>query len=344
MRGLHVDNNRVTSAATMTDIALRLATSDDLVALDAVMTAAIDELQKGVLSPEQIAASHAVMGLDRQLVADGTYFVALIDGQIAGCGGWSRRATLYGGDHSTQLREPRLLDPETEPARIRAMYTNPAFARRGVGRAVLAHCEAAARAEGFRQAELMGTMAGLPLYLSAGYTVIEAVVETRGGVPVPLQRMGKPLAMTDAAVCRVGEGLLDHSWPVAHWRHAQHCMATLWLVRAHPDRDLVADLPEIIRSYNVAQGGQNTDSGGYHHTITLFYLSEIQRFSDAHAALGLGPACDALLAGPIGEKDHPLRHWSRDCLMSREARLGFVAPDQVPVVWSDAVRARLNTM
>jgi GNAT superfamily N-acetyltransferase len=126
-------------------------------------------LQQGFLSPEQIVSSRAVMGLDRQLVVDGTYFVAELDGAIAGCGGWSRRATLYGGDHSAGLREPRLLDPASEPARIRAMYTHPDFARRGVGRALLAHCEAAARDEGFAACELMGTMAGIPLYLASGY-------------------------------------------------------------------------------------------------------------------------------------------------------------------------------
>lgn len=177
----------------ITEIAFRIAQTADLPALDAVMDAAIGQLQQGFLTPEQIESSRAVMGLDRQLVADGTYFIALIDKSIAGCGGWSRRATLYGGDHSTGLREPRLLDPAHEPARIRAMYTHPDFARRGVGRALLAHCEAAARAEGFGEVELMGTMAGIPLYLSAGYCTVEHVLDDRGGAPVPLQRMRKRL-------------------------------------------------------------------------------------------------------------------------------------------------------
>jgi GNAT superfamily N-acetyltransferase len=155
------------------------------------MDAAISQLQQGFLSPEQIESSRAIMGLDRQLVTDGTYFIALIDDVIAGCGGWSRRATLYGGDHSAGLREPRLLDPHSEPARIRAMYTHPAFARRGLGRAILAHCEAAARAEGFVAFELMGTLSGVPLYLSAGYRVIEDIADDRGGAPVPMKRMRK---------------------------------------------------------------------------------------------------------------------------------------------------------
>jgi GNAT superfamily N-acetyltransferase len=172
-------------------ISFRTAVPADLAALRGVMDGAIAQLQQGFLSAEQIESSRAVMGLDRQLVADGTYFVALLDDAIAGCGGWSRRATLYGGDHSAGLREPRLLDPAGEPARIRAMYTHPAYARRGVGRALLAHCEAAARAEGFAACELMGTMAGVPLYLSAGYRVIEDITDDRGGAPVPMKRMRK---------------------------------------------------------------------------------------------------------------------------------------------------------
>lgn len=177
----------------MTEIAIRPATIDDIESLRAVMDAAIGQLQTGFLSPEQVESSRAVMGLDKQLVEDGTYFVAVIDGTIAGCGGWSRRATLYGGDHSAGLREPRLLDPATEAARIRAMYTVPAFARRGVGRALLAHCEAAARTEGFVACELMGTLSGVPLYTVSGYAVIEEIEDDRGGAPVPLKRMGKAL-------------------------------------------------------------------------------------------------------------------------------------------------------
>lgn len=172
---------------------IRVATREDLPRLLQVMDDAIAQLQHGFLDADQIASSRAVMGLDRQLVDDGTYFVAQIDGVVAGCGGWSRRATLYGGDHSTGLREPRLLDPAHEAARVRAMYTVPAFARRGVGRALLAHCEAAARAEGFVACELMGTRAGEPLYAAAGYEVIERIEDCTGGAPVPLARMRKTL-------------------------------------------------------------------------------------------------------------------------------------------------------
>src|SRR3569833_1357064 len=95
------------------------------------MAASIPELQRGFLTPAQIEASRTIMGLDRQLVADGTYFIVEHDGRIAGCGGRSRRATLYGGDH-TPGRDASLLDPAVDAARVRAMYTHPDFARRGV--------------------------------------------------------------------------------------------------------------------------------------------------------------------------------------------------------------------
>lgn len=119
------------------------------------------------------------MGLDTQLVEDGTYYVVESDGAVAGCGGWSRRATLYGGDHSAG-RDAALLDPTTDAARIRAMYTHPQFARRGVGRLILDTCERAAISEGFRSLELMSTMAGRPFYLAAGFHPVEVIEETSG--------------------------------------------------------------------------------------------------------------------------------------------------------------------
>lgn len=176
----------------MAGLTSRPAGPDDLPALETVMAAAIAELQRGFLTPEQIQASKTIMGLDRQLVADGTYFIVEDAGRIAGCGGWSRRATLYGGDH-TPGRDAALLDPATDAARVRAMYTHPDFVRRGVGRLILQLCEAAARAEGFHRLELMGTMSGRPLYESYGFIAIEEVVDARGGAPVPLTRMGKAI-------------------------------------------------------------------------------------------------------------------------------------------------------
>ena len=158
------------------------------------MERAILELQRPFLSAEQIAASKLSMGLDTQLIADGTYFAIVDGGELVGCGGWSKRATLYGGNHSAALRDDRLLDPATEPARIRAMYTDPAQVRRGIGRLILALCEAAARSAGFRRLELMATAAGEPLYRACGYHVIERVERmSPGGIAVPGAIMGKQL-------------------------------------------------------------------------------------------------------------------------------------------------------
>jgi GNAT superfamily N-acetyltransferase len=173
----------------------RLATEADLPALKALMGLSIDTLQKGFLDDAQIVASREVMGLDTQLVADGTYFLIESDGRLAGCGGWSRRATLYGGDHSTALRDAALLDPATGAARVRAMYTHPDFARQGIGRLILRLCEAAAAAEGFKRVQLMATLSGEPLYRACGYEEIERTAAAPvNGVVVPLILMGKPIA------------------------------------------------------------------------------------------------------------------------------------------------------
>jgi GNAT superfamily N-acetyltransferase len=179
----------------MTQLSHRLATEHDLPALRHLMERAIAQLQAGFLTPEQVVASALTMGLDTQLVRDRTYIVVAADGVMAGCGGWSFRSTLYGGDDSVVAREPRILDPASDAARIRAMYTDPDFVRRGIGRMVLAACETAARAAGFGRAEMMATLAGEPLYRACGYVPIEYVEsEPVPGVIVPLIRMGKVLA------------------------------------------------------------------------------------------------------------------------------------------------------
>jgi GNAT superfamily N-acetyltransferase len=171
----------------------RLAVPADLPDLQRLMTAAIQGLLPQFLTPEKVEASFAVMGVDSQLIVDGTYFILEENGVMAGCGGWSRRATLFGHNH-TAGRDARLLDPASEAARVRAMYTDPAFARRGVGRQILELCEAAARAEGFTRTELGATMGGEPLYRACGYEEIERMdVPTPGGVTVPITRMGKVL-------------------------------------------------------------------------------------------------------------------------------------------------------
>ena len=177
------------TSATLTH---RLAGRDDIDALRALMDAAISELQKPFLDESQIASSRAIMGLDTQLIDDGTYFVVKADGRLAGCGGWSRRATLYGGDQSPG-RSAVLLDPTKDAARVRAMYTHPQHTRKGVGRLILSLCERAARSEGFKKVELMATMAGEPLYRACGYEPCERLTDDRGGVAVPILRMSKPL-------------------------------------------------------------------------------------------------------------------------------------------------------
>jgi GNAT superfamily N-acetyltransferase len=178
----------------MKDAALlshRLATAADLPELRDLMEASIRELVGAFLDPARVEASFDMMGLDTQLVEDGTYFVVECENRIAGCGGWSRRATLFGGDHS-EGRDARLLDPENEPARVRAMYTHPDFARRGIGRLVLSLCEAAAAHAGFRSLELVATVAGEPLYLACGFEIVERIeVPTSKGVTVPCARMAR---------------------------------------------------------------------------------------------------------------------------------------------------------
>ena len=177
----------------MSEFSVRQATPRDLPNLREVMALAIAELQRGFLTAPQIAASAAVMGLDTQLIADQTYFIVEGAGRIAGCGGWSWRRTLFGGDHSAAQRDPGVLDPAQDAAKVRAMYTHPAFARQGVGRLLLRVCESAAADAGFRRVELMATLSGEPLYRAAGYEPVEHVIVGSGDDGVPLIRMAKTL-------------------------------------------------------------------------------------------------------------------------------------------------------
>ena len=172
----------------------RLATEDDLPAIRALMDLAIAEHLKAFLDPAQVELSKSIMGLDTQLIADRTYVLVEEQGRLAGCGGWSRRATLYGGAHSTSQPNAALLDMSKDAARIRAMYTHPDFARRGVGRLILQICENAAREAGFKAVELMATMSGEPLYRACGYHDIQRIIAaSKDGVDVPGVRMGKGL-------------------------------------------------------------------------------------------------------------------------------------------------------
>lgn len=169
---------------------LRPATTDDISDIKSLQQAAIERLQRNYLTPAQIKASHAAMGLDTQLIEDGTYFCVREGAQLVGCGGWSFRKTLYGGNHSAG-RSADTLNPETDRARIRAMYTHPDHAHRGIGRMIIEASEAAAIGAGYDAFEMAATMAGVPFYLKCGYTIESEWEDNNGAVPVPLCTMVK---------------------------------------------------------------------------------------------------------------------------------------------------------
>jgi GNAT superfamily N-acetyltransferase len=163
--------------------------------MDALIRRSGIQLSKGFYTDEQAAAiTRHVFGVDTQLVEDGTYFVVERDGDMLACGGWSKRATLFGGDQHKSGPDP-LLDPATQPARIRAFFVDPAVPRQGLGRMLMEHCEREAAAAGFRLMELAATMPGVPLYRACGFEGIEDLaLALPGGVSVPLTRMRKRIA------------------------------------------------------------------------------------------------------------------------------------------------------
>ena len=151
---------------------IRTATAADIPALEALIEQSVRQLQQADYSPSQIDGSiGSIFGIDRQLIQDATYFVAApinVPSQLVACGGWSFRRTLYGSDRLAD-RNDTLLDPAIDYAKIRAIFVHPAFARRGLGSLVLAHCEQAAQTAGFRRFEMGSTLTGLPLYILKGY-------------------------------------------------------------------------------------------------------------------------------------------------------------------------------
>jgi GNAT superfamily N-acetyltransferase len=176
------------------DYVIRKATLGDRPAVEDLIRVSARGLSRGDYSARQIEAAVAsVFGVDTSLILDATYFVADLAGTLIGCGGWSRRRTLFGGDQYAE-RDSGELDPETEPAKIRAFFVHPAYARRGVGRAILAACEGEARAGGFRSAELMATLPGVRLYRACGYEAGERVeYEIGDGVRIAFVPMRKDL-------------------------------------------------------------------------------------------------------------------------------------------------------
>ncbi|MHA7899662.1 MAG: GNAT family N-acetyltransferase [Henriciella sp.] len=172
---------------------LRIATREDIPAIEALMAASMKALLPKFLDAKQVERSSESMGVDTLLVDDGTYFLVYVEDTLAGCGGWSRRRTLYGGNHTTG-RDDVLADPTTEPAKIRAMYTHPDYTRRGIGRLLLKAGEDAARAEGFKAMEMGSTAPGRPLYEACGYELIEDLSQpNEDGTVVPILRMRKAL-------------------------------------------------------------------------------------------------------------------------------------------------------
>ncbi|MEX6633342.1 GNAT family N-acetyltransferase [Hyphococcus lacteus] len=175
----------------------RLATRADEPAIIELMRAAIAENMKAFLSAAEITAAQESMGLDRTLIDDGTYF--LIEANtpdcktLVGCGGWGKRRTLYGGDH-TKGRDDSFSNPATDAARIRAMYTHPRWTRRGIGTLLLDLGEAAAKSAGYKTIELGSTVPGEPLYRARGYVEFERDIErTENGAVNTIIRMRKSL-------------------------------------------------------------------------------------------------------------------------------------------------------
>lgn len=172
---------------------LRIANREDIPDIEALMAVSMAALLPKFLDPKQVERSSESMGVDTLLIDDGTYFLVHLENVLVGCGGWSRRRTLFGGNH-TSGRDDALADPKTEPAKIRAMYTHPDFVRRGIGRALLRAGEDAARKEGFKTMEMGSTAPGRPLYEACGYAVVEDLSQpSEDGTVVPILRMRKRL-------------------------------------------------------------------------------------------------------------------------------------------------------
>ena len=172
---------------------IRQAVPADTPTLRALIDSSVRGLQAADYTPIQLElALKTVYGVDTQLIADGTYFVVQdAAGSIVGCGGWSKRKTLFGGDNWS-AREDSLLDPSTDAAKIRAFFVHPKWARKGIGTIILEACEQAAAAAGFTRLEMGATLTGVPFYQAKGYTEIEKVeVPLADGESLPIVRMGK---------------------------------------------------------------------------------------------------------------------------------------------------------
>ncbi|HEX4586178.1 MAG TPA: GNAT family N-acetyltransferase [Burkholderiaceae bacterium] len=171
---------------------IRKAVLDDRGALETLIARSARELTLGAYTPRQIeTALRAAFGVDTQLIQDGTYLVAEVNGSIVGCGGWSRRRTLFGGDAQAH-RDSAELNPERDAAKIRAFFVDPAYARKGIGHAILGQCEAQARRAGFRRFELMAMLSGVDFYRAHGYAAGPPVqYELQPGLTIEFVPMSK---------------------------------------------------------------------------------------------------------------------------------------------------------
>ena len=180
----------------MSELMFRKAASEDSRSIAELIAESVRFLARGIYDERQIELSiRTVFGVDHQLIADGTYFVVESNtGQIAGCGGWSKRKTLYGASAYDQSRDPELLDPNIDAAKIRAFFVHPDFARQGIGSAILEKCESEAKRAGFASAEMMATLPGVPLYSARGYSGNELVqIPVGEDVEIDCIRMRKSL-------------------------------------------------------------------------------------------------------------------------------------------------------
>jgi N-acetylglutamate synthase-like GNAT family acetyltransferase len=180
------------------DIQIRLAREEDITALASLIAESARTLQATYYTSEQIeGALGTVFGVDSQLIQDGTYFIAENTHQIIGCGGWSKRKTLYGGDQGKKAEEDRLLDPNFDSAKIRAFFVHPEWARRGIGSQIMEQCESAALEAGFKTIETIATLAGEPLYCRFGYNVSQKFeISLPNKSVLPVVRMVKSFAET----------------------------------------------------------------------------------------------------------------------------------------------------
>ncbi len=175
---------------------LRLAEEADVGPLASLIATSVHGLQsKHYTEAQRVAALGPVFGVDRQLIRDGTYFVVPWEGQLIGGGGWSRRRSHYGGD-AGRVEPDDLLVPGKDAARIRAFFVHPAWARRGIGRALMEACEDAIRRAGFTRVEMVATLTGEPLYVAFGYRVAERYeISLAAGLTLPVVRMTKETSL-----------------------------------------------------------------------------------------------------------------------------------------------------